>query len=98
MILISNDQSFKSSYNQDDQLGDSIDIPTIILRNSEGAEIRRFITENPNSEVVLNIKFTGVKDGNLNIDLFMKSDDPKSLHFFKEFKGYYDKLSKLILN
>ena len=99
MLLISDNDYFNHESNVDDQLGDRIDIPTIILKKNEGGEIRKYLSENPSQKVVMSIKFTASKnDGPLKIELFMKSDDMKALHFFKEFKQYYDKLSKNIPN
>ena len=95
MLLVSNDRTFKDRQNVDDQLGTRVDIPTIILKKDEGEEIKSFINTNRNEKVVMSIKFTGMKNADtLTMELFMSSDNLKSLHFFKEFKQYYDKLSK----
>jgi len=97
MLLVSDNDYFNYKDNVDDQLGDRIDIPSIILKKNEGDEIRKYIMDNPSKKVVMSIKFTASKtDGPLKIELFIKSDDMKALHFFKEFKQYYDKLSKKI--
>jgi hypothetical protein len=97
MLLVSDDDTFKDETNVDDYLGDRIDIPTVIIRKNEGSEIRKYLETRGSEKVVMSIKFMGIKDGGpLKMELFMKSDDLKSLHFFKEFKQYYDKLSKLI--
>jgi len=49
---------------------------------------------NKNEKVVMSIKFNGMRNSDvLNIELYMRSDNMKSIHFFKEFKQYYDKLS-----
>jgi hypothetical protein len=95
MLLVSDDRSFKEHKNRDDVLGNRVTIPTVILKKDEGDEIKRFIDNNMSEHVVMSIKFSGVKNGEmLTIDLFMKSDNVKSLHFFKEFEQYYKKLSK----
>jgi hypothetical protein len=97
MLLVSDDSTYKKLYNVDDQLGDRIDIPTVILKRDEGEEIRNFLIKNTNEKVVMSIKFIGVKDnGPLSIDLFLKSDDQKSLHFFKEFEQYFNKLKSKV--
>ena len=97
MLLVSDNENFNYESNVDDQLGDRIDIPTVIIKKNEGDEIRKHLTTNPSEKVVMSVKFMASKsDGPLKIELFMKSDDMKSLHFFKEFKQYYDKLSKKI--
>lgn len=97
MLLVSDDRSFKEHRNRDDVLGNRITIPTVILKKDEGEAIKNYIDNNKNEKVVMSIKFSGVNNGGiLTIDLFMKSDNVKSLHFFKEFEQYYKKLSKLL--
>jgi hypothetical protein len=99
MLLVSDDKSYKELRNVDDQLGNRVDIPTVIIRRDEGQEIRNYMNSNPNDKVVFSIKFSGSKSGEgLTIEIFMRSDDMKSLHFFKEFQSYYHKLSKNSLN
>ncbi len=94
MLLVSNDRTFKDFRNIDDQLGNRVDIPTVIIRKDEGDEIRNFLSANTNEKVVISIKFSGAKSGEgLTMELFLRSDDMKSLHFFKEFQSYYTKLS-----
>lgn len=99
MLLVSNDRSFKEYRNVDDQLGNRVDIPTVIIRKDEGEEIKNYMSSNNYDKVVMSIKFSGAKTGEgLTIELFMRSDDLKSLHFFKEFQNYYDKLSTNLFN
>lgn len=96
MLLVSNDRTFKERRNVDDQLGDKVDIATVIIKKDEGTDIKEFMERNENEKVVLSIKFSGYKSGEaLNIDFYLKSDDVKSLHFFTEFYQYYKKLSKI---
>jgi len=93
MLLISDDKTFKDYKNVDDKIGDRITIPTIILRKEEGSEIKRFIEKNKKERVAMSIKFFGkLSDDSMTFDLFLRSDDPKALHFFTEFKQYYDLL------
>jgi hypothetical protein len=82
--------------NVDDKLGERIDIPTIILTKTNGETIKKYIENNHGTKVTVSVKFVSIKDGeSINIELYMKSDDAKALHFFKEFEAYYDLLSKL---
>jgi len=98
MLLVSDDDSYKDENNVDDQLGDRIDIRTVIITRNEGSEIRKHLTTRSSEKVVMSIKFMATKDGGpLKMEIFMRSDDLKSLHFFKEFKNYYDKLSKYLI-
>jgi hypothetical protein len=99
MLLVSSDRTFQERKNIDDQLGSRVDIPTVIIRKDEGDEIRTYMSLNASEKVVMSIKFSGMKSSDsLTIELFMRSDNLKSLHFFKEFRQYYDKLSKKIQN
>jgi len=100
MLLVSNDRSFKDYRNVDDQLGDKIDIATVIIRKDEGEDIKTYIKNNQYEKVVMSIKFFGNRNKDvLNVDFYLKSDDVKSLHFFTEFSAYYAKLSnKLFKN
>jgi hypothetical protein len=93
MLLVSSDRTFQESKNVDDQLGSRVDIPTVIIKKDEGDEIRQYMSLNQGEKVVMSIKFSGAKNNdNLTIELFMRSDNLKSLHFFKEFRQYYNKL------
>ena len=80
--------------NVDDKLGERIDIPTIIITKSNGDTIKKYIDNHHETKVTVSIKFVSIKEGeNINIELYMRSDDAKALHFFKEFENYYDLLS-----
>jgi hypothetical protein len=82
--------------NVDDKLGERIDIPTIILTKTNGETIKKYIENNHGTKVTVSIKFVSIrKEGeNINIELYMRSDDAKALHFFKEFESSYELLSK----
>lgn len=95
MLLVSDDNTFKTEYNVDDQLGARVDIPTVIVQKRVGDLFKEYLNTPLHEKVILSIKFSGVKeDGMLEIDLFFRSDDIKALHFFTEFENYYKKLSK----
>lgn len=80
--------------NFEDKLGLSLDIPTVIIKNDDAEKIRNEIASG--KSVLLSIKFAGVKQGDtFDMELFLRADDVKSLHFFREFKFYYNKLSKI---
>ena len=90
MILVSNDETFKYFDNVDDKLGERVDIPTIIVNKSTGDLLKDYIKKNKESKITMSVKFTGVKDGeNLLFEFFLRSDDVKALHFFKEFEHFY---------
>lgn len=93
MILVSDDETYKPLENVDDKLGERVDIPTVIIKKSTGDILKDYIKKNSQSKVTISVKFTGVKAGeNLVFELFLRSDDVKALHFFKEFEQYYKSL------
>jgi hypothetical protein len=95
MLLVSDDQTFHFETNVDDALGGRIDIPTIVMKNQDGRTLIDYMKKNILSKVTMSIKFVSLNDnGKVELKLFMRSDDVKSLHFFKEFRSYYNKLCK----
>lgn len=99
MLLVSDSNVMSDEYNVDDQLGNSISIPTVIIPKNMG-DILREHSVNSKERTLISIKFSGVKEsGNLEMDLFLRSDDVIALNFFKEFQHYKDRLGeKLIFN
>jgi hypothetical protein len=97
MLLASDDKSYKSEFNIDDKLGERVDIPSMIVSKEVGDILKEYVTKSGREKVVISVKFSAVKEeGIIEIDLFFRSDDFKALHFFKEFEGYYKKLSKYL--
>lgn len=93
MILVSDDETFKYFDNVDDKLGERVDIPTVILKKSTGELLKDYIKKNPNAKVTISAKFTGKKEGEkLLFEYFLRSDDVKAIHFFKEFEQYFNLL------
>ena len=96
-MLISSDSGIlEEEYNIDDPT-ENVVIPTIIITKEFGDIIREFNKEKENSNeyIVISMKFSGVKDGNLiELELFYRSDDIKALNFFTEFKYYKEKLGE----
>jgi hypothetical protein len=81
--------------NFEDNLGYMIDIPTVIIDKTDADKIKKVLEDK--KTVLLSIKYAGVKTGEgetFLMEMFLRSDDIKSLHFFREFKYYYDTLSK----
>lgn len=97
MILASEDNDFEKAYNVDDKIGKRDNIPSIIIQKSVADLIKDHLTGVKKQEkIILSVKFTGVKShGIVEMDFFIRSDVRSALHFFKEFKNYYEKLSKL---
>lgn len=96
MLLVSSTNDFDDENNFDDKLGEKVDIPTVIIRSSVGDKIKKYIESNTFNKPIMSIKFSGRvwDNGNFKMEMFLRSDDVKSLHFFKEFNVYYQKLSK----
>jgi FlaA1/EpsC-like NDP-sugar epimerase len=93
MILVSNDESYKYFDNVDDKLGERVDIPTVIIKKSTGDLLKDYIKKNPNTKLTISAKFTGKKEGEkLLFEYFLRSDDVKAIHFFKEFEQYFNLL------
>ena len=105
MLLASDSNIIEEEYNIDDFI-EKPAIPSIIITKDFGDIIREYYKhiKNDNNEkdeknIVLNMKFSGVKqNGKVEIDLFFRSDDKQVLNFFIEF-SYYRRLlnDKLIL-
>lgn len=98
MILVSNDETFKYFDNVDDKLGERVDIPTVIVKKSTGDLLKDYIVKNPNAKVTISAKFTGKKEGEkLLFEYFVRSDDIKGIHFFKEFQQYFKQIKDHII-
>lgn len=97
MILVSSTNDFEDDNNFDDKLGEKVDIPTIIIRHAQGSKLKRYIESTSFNKPIVSIKFSGRiwENGSFRMEMYLRSDDIKSLHFFKEFNIYYQKLSKI---
>ena len=93
MLLAYDSNEIDDDYNVDDIIGERVEIPTVIINKDFAQAIKEHIRNNDES-VVLAIKFSGVKKkGEVNVDLYYRSDDIRTLNFFKEFQ-YYKELLK----
>ena len=99
MLISSDSNIIEEEYNIEDPINNP-SIPTIIISKDFGDIIKEYYKIKKNDEnIVLNMKFSGVKDnGKIEIELFFRSDDIKVANFFSEFYDYKEKLgNKLIL-
>ena len=97
MLLVSDSNNINEEYNIDDPIGNKVHIPSIIINKETGNIIKEFIREKPNENIIVSIKFSGVKKtGELNIEFYYRSDDIKALYFFEEFNTYKNKLSNIL--
>ncbi len=62
MLLVTRDESFEDIYNYDDIMGKVEDIPTAVIRKSDGDTIKDYIKSNPNevTNIHMLIKFKSV--------------------------------------
>lgn len=87
MLLAYDSNSLTDDFNVDDQLGDNIDIPTIILTKDVSDIIRdHLLTQN--TDLIMSIFFSGNTKKNIEMTLFYRSDDLKVFSFFREFNTY----------
>ena len=100
MLIASDSNILEEEYNVDDPT-ESVSIPTIIITKDFGDIIREHnkLKKDKNEFIVINIKFSGVKEGGyVELELFLRSDDVKARDFFSEFTYYKEKLGdKLII-
>ena len=94
MLLSTKDFNKIDERNYEDNLGMKLDIPTVIIKADDGDKIKNAIKDK--KTVMISIKYSGVNLGNkFKMELFLRSDDIKTVNFFKEFKYYYERLSTL---
>ena len=104
MLIASDSNIIEEEYNVDDLI-EKPTIPTIIITKDFGDIIREYVkyslSQNykEDKKIILNMKFSGVKEnGKVELELFFRSDDKKVLSFFDEFYFYNKVLGdKLIL-
>ncbi len=85
MLLVFDQNTLNDDFNVDDLLGENVDIPSVIIPKNIGDLISKYSNKN----VILSISFTGVNEKNIvEMNLFLRSDDVKSISFFNEFNEY----------
>jgi hypothetical protein len=93
MLLAYDSNEIDDDYNVDDIIGEKVEIPTVIINKDFAQAIKEYL-KNGRDSIGLAIKFSGVKKkGEVNVDLYYRSDDIRTLNFFKEFQ-YYKELLK----
>jgi hypothetical protein len=91
MLLAYDSNEIDDDYNVDDIIGERVEIPTVIINKDFAQAIKDFIYNNRDEGITLAIKFSGVKNkGEVNVDLYYRSDDIRTLNFFKEFESFKD--------
>jgi hypothetical protein len=97
MLLVSDNETFHDDYNYDPRYGmEKADIPTVIIKQSDGNLISSLIRTNP---VTMEINLLSLQNESYDIylEIFLRSDDAKTLHFFKEFGDIYRQICKVKL-
>ena len=91
MLIASDSNIIEEEYNIDDLI-EKPSIPTIIITKDFGDIIKEYVKYAYNLEnkedknIILNMKFSGIKDnGKVELELFFRSDDKKVLNFFEDF-------------
>lgn len=93
LIIVSDDSSLKESFNVEDKVSSSINLPTIIIKKEDSLKIVEEFKKG--TDVQISITFQKIKkDKQIQLELYLRSD--KSSHFFKEFKQYFKLLEKKI--
>ena len=96
MLIASDSNILEEEYNVDDPT-ERVTIPTIIIAKDFGDIIREFtkLKQDKKEYIVISMKFSGVKEGGqVEMELFLRSDDPKAREFFREFDYYKEKLGE----
>lgn len=93
LIIISSNNDFEEQKNFDDYDSKIITIPTLIIQKDSGDTIFDYIKNDNNAKIILSISFKSVfLGGKINMQLFLRSDQVKALHFFTEFEQYFNRL------
>lgn len=98
LIVISQDDQtvIESKFNE--KLADRINIPVIIIGSSDSSKIMNSMK--PLGDLHLAVTFSQPLSGDerkkVKLMLFLRSDKPHSLTFFKEFQSYYNQLKEYI--
>jgi len=102
-VIISNSDELLDDdpNNYDDGLGEKIKIPTVIIPRKYGEKIKEYMKQSPALAlyVTLSISFKMVyiivikeQSRVVNVQLFLNSADPRSIHFFVEFENFFKRL------
>ena len=102
MLLAFDSNNINEEYNVDDLIGEKVEIPTMIIGKDFANLIKEYYRENEDNDfyenITISIKFSGVKkDGNVKFDLFYRSDDIRTLNFFKEFEWFKNKIEDKLI-
>jgi hypothetical protein len=94
LIIISDDSTFKESFNKEDKVSTTVNLPTLIIKKEDSVKIIEEYKKG--SDVQVSITFQKVKqDKQIDFELYLRSD--KSLQFFKEFKQYFKLLENKLI-
>ena len=93
MLIIDDDNDLENNdkYNILDLKGNSIKIPTIIIPRNYGDILKShfYLNKNNLEPIIINVKFSAYNpEGEVEMNLFMSSDDLNAIYFFKEFNNY----------
>ena len=101
MLIIDDDNDLENNdkYNILDLRGNSIKIPTLIIPRNYGDIIKNYFYLNEKNDkeylepIIISVKFSAYNpEGNVEMNLFMSSDDLNAIYFYKEFQRYKEHL------
>lgn len=94
LIIYSSTDDFEYSKNYDDNDGQSITIPTILIKRDSGKILFDALSSDTSKKIMLSLSFKDIinEGNNVNMQIYLRSDQVKALHFFKEFESYALKL------
>lgn len=97
IVISQNNQLTLAESNSNEKLADRINIPVIIIGNNDSNIIKNHINSNGDVHLAVTfsqplIKIDGDTTKKVKLMLFLRSDKPHSLLFFKEFQSYFNQL------
>ena len=94
MIIVPDNNLFNQNTSIEDKLLSSISLPVLLIQSKDIKLIKEEYYKG--LDIQISIFFKKRSEDKLNIELYLRSDDLKSLQFFKEFKQYFDHLKKRV--
>ena len=89
-IIINSDSGNVDSIQlSDDGTGSDIVIPTALIPKEEGKQIQKFMIDNPNEAIYLNLDFYIDKFDEVSLTMYMNVADEESYALLKDFNEYY---------
>ena len=75
---------------------DKVNIPIYRVKSTDASIIEEYALNNSILDITMNIEFDENTKPSVIVDFYLRSDNPKAIYFFDEFKPYYYLLQKHI--